>query len=131
MLQASQSPAHSTLPTAKLYQRLNTTETAVSEFCERWQVIELSVFGSALRDDFRVEGADPSDVDFLYVSAPDARYGFQFFDMRAELVQLLGRKVDLVSKRGIERSRNFLRREAILESAQVIHAKRSADDYSD
>jgi predicted nucleotidyltransferase len=104
-----------------LDQRLRLTPAAIAQFCEKWQIVELSLFGSILRDDFRPTGDNPSDVDFLYVSAPEARYGFEFFDMQAELEQLLNRKVDLISKRGIEASRNPLRRKAILEAAQVIY----------
>jgi predicted nucleotidyltransferase len=108
-----------------LYQRLSVTPALIAQFCEKWQIVELSLFGSILRDDFRPTGDDdPSDVDFLYVSAPEARYGFKFFGMQAELEQLLNRKVDLISKRGIEASRNPLRRKAILESAQVIYVVR-------
>ncbi|MGB7250943.1 MAG: nucleotidyltransferase domain-containing protein [Phormidesmis sp.] len=117
---------HSTPSIGELYQRLDLTAAEISEFCRRWQIVELSLFGSVLRDDFRPTENQHSDVDLLYVSAPDARYGFKFFDMRAELSQLLSRPVDLVSKRGIENSRNFLRRQAILESAQVIYAEGSA-----
>lgn len=126
MVETAQTPTRSTISIQKLYQRLNVTEAKVFAFCEKWQVIELSVFGSALREDFRFEGVDPSDIDFLYISAPEARYGFRFFDMRDELARLLSREVDLISKRGIEKSRKFLRRKAILESARVIYAKKSA-----
>jgi hypothetical protein len=42
--------------------------------------------------------------------------------MQEELEGLLGRKVDLVTRRGIERSRNFMRRDAILNSAKVFYA---------
>ena len=120
----SQPLSESTADDRAIYQRLNLTLESVSKFCKRWQIVELAVFGSILREDFRPEGADPSDVDFLYVSAPEARYGFQFFDMRSELAQLIGRNVDLISKRGIENSRNPLRRRTILESAQIIYAER-------
>ena len=120
----SQPLSESTADDRAIYQRLNLTLESVSKFCKRWQIVELAVFGSILREDFRPEGADPSDVDFLYVSAPEARYGFQFFDMRSELAQLIGRNVDLISKRGIENSRNPLRRKTILESAQIIYAER-------
>jgi len=109
------------LSQTELYQRLSVTPALITQFCKKWQIVELSLFGSILRDDFRPTGDDPSDVDFLYVSAPEARYGFKFFDMQAELEQLLNRKVDLISKRGIEASRNPLRRKAILEAAQVIY----------
>lgn len=89
------------------------------EFCQRWNIVELALFGSVLRADF---GPD-SDVDFLVRFAPDA--GTTLFDMvqmESELSALLGRKVDLVSRRGIEASRNPYRRQAILESAEVIYA---------
>jgi hypothetical protein len=42
-------------------------------------------------------------------------------DLREELARLLNREVDLVSRRGIERSRNWIRRERILGSAKVIY----------
>jgi uncharacterized protein len=44
--------------------------------------------------------------------------------MEGELAGLLGRKVDLVSKRAIERSANWIRRQAILESAETVHVAR-------
>jgi uncharacterized protein len=109
------------MPLSDIYQRLSLTPEAIAQFCEKWQIVELSLFGSILRDDFRPAGNNPSDIDVLYVSAPDARYGFKFFDMQSELEQLLNRKVDLISKLCIEASRNPLRRKAILESAQVIY----------
>ena len=109
----------------QIYQRLNTTPEKLVRFCEKWQIIELALFGSVLSDNFRPDGEDPSDIDLLYTNASETRYGFQFFDMQEELEKLLNRKVDLVSKRGIETSRNYLRRKSILESTQVIYAKRS------
>ncbi|MFM7602635.1 MAG: nucleotidyltransferase family protein, partial [Pseudanabaena sp.] len=121
----SESTTISTPSLQQIYQRLNTTPEKLARFCEKWQIIELALFGSALRDNFRPDGEDPSDIDLLYTSAPETRYGFQFFDMQEELEKLLNRKVDLVSKRGIENSRNYLRRKSILESTQVIYAKRS------
>jgi len=41
--------------------------------------------------------------------------------MRLELSQLFGRDVDLVNKRCVERSRNWIRRQSILESAHIVH----------
>jgi predicted nucleotidyltransferase len=86
--------------------------------CQRWQIVELALFGSALRDDF---GPD-SDVDLLVRFHPQARHTlFDMVRMRAELKQVFGREVDLVSRRGIEESRNYLRRSEILESADVLY----------
>ena len=76
------------------------------------------MFGSALRGELRKD----SDIDLLVSFERDA--GWSLFDhgrMQDELSEILGRKVDLVSRKGIERSRNFVRRKAILESAEVIY----------
>jgi predicted nucleotidyltransferase len=90
----------------------------IADFCRRWKVKELAFFGSVLRDDFRPD----SDVDILVTFAPDAQWSlFDHVDMETELAQILARPVDLVSRRGIERSRNPRRRRAILESARVVH----------
>ncbi|MDJ1173284.1 nucleotidyltransferase family protein [Roseofilum capinflatum] len=104
-----------------IYKRLQVTPEQIMAFCQKWKIIELAVFGSVLRDDFRVAGDDPSDIDLLYVFDSGVTYGFEFFDIKEELEHLCDRKVDLVSKQGIANSRNWLRRKSILESAQVIY----------
>ena len=93
----------------------------VAAFCRRWKVQELAVFGSVLRGDF---GPD-SDIDLLVTFEPDANWGLlEQAAMESELAALLGRRVDLVSKRAIERSANWIRRQAILESAETVHVAR-------
>ncbi len=93
--------------------------SSVAEFCRKWNIIELALFGSALRHDF---GPD-SDVDLLVTFAPDAHWSlFDLVQMEDELSPIFGREVDLVSRRGIESSRNYLRRKAILGSAEVLYA---------
>jgi len=57
--------------------------------------------------------------------APDAKVTlFDMVHMQDELKEIFGREVDLISKKGLENSRNYLRRKAILDSAQVIHVAR-------
>jgi hypothetical protein len=81
-------------------------------------VKELALFGSALGSGF---GPD-SDVDVLVTLAAGARWTFdEYLDAEEELGAIFGRKVDLVGRHAIEASRNYIRREAILGSAQVIH----------
>jgi len=88
----------------------------LAAFCRKWRVCELSLFGSALRDDFRPE----SDLDFLVSFEPDARHDlFDVIDMRDELAELLGRKVDLVEKEAL---RNPWRRREILRTREVVYA---------
>lgn len=94
-------------------------QEALRTFCQRWQVTELALFGSVLRDDFRPD----SDIDVLIRFAPDSHWTLlDFVTMGDELSEIFGRKVDLVSRRAVEASQNYYRRKAILESAQVIYA---------
>jgi predicted nucleotidyltransferase len=91
------------------------------EFCQRWKVSELALFGSVLRDDFHPD----SDIDILITFAPDAKRGLMTLSkMKYELEDLLGREVDLVSKHAIETSHNWIRRNEILGTAQVIYVAR-------
>lgn len=63
----------------------------ITEFCHRYHIRKLSLFGSVLRDDFRPD----SDVDVLVEFEPGHIPGWEFFDMEEELSQILGRKADL------------------------------------
>ena len=90
----------------------------LSAFCQKWNVREFAVFGSALRESFRPD----SDIDVMVSFSAGARPSlFDLAQMREELTELLGRDVDLVTRRGVEASRNPIRRESILSSAEVIH----------
>jgi predicted nucleotidyltransferase len=99
--------------------RLPINAEKLAGFCRKWMITELAVFGSVLRDDFRPD----SDVDFLAVFSPNARWRLlDHVRMEEELAEIIGRRVDLVTRGAIENSRNPIRRRAILESARVIHA---------
>lgn len=91
----------------------------LAEFCERYQIEELAVFGSAIREDFRPD----SDVDFLVTYASDKRREPWFgLPEQDEMEELLGRKVDWLTKKTVERSRNpFFRRE-VLNHYEVLYA---------
>ncbi len=91
---------------------------AIQAFCERWKIVEFSLFGSILRDDFRPD----SDVDVLVTFAPDAEWSlFDIVNMRDELKEIFGRQVDLAEREGVEQTRNYLLRKAILNTAQVVY----------
>jgi uncharacterized protein len=101
-----------------LYQRLGITSQQLAAFCEHWQVAELALFGSILRDDFHLN----SDIDMLVTYQPQAQHGLiEKVTMKEDLESLLNRKVDLVSKKAIEKSRNWIRRRNILSSTEVIY----------
>src|SRR6266852_4486774 len=93
----------------------------IAGFCWRWKITELSLFGSALRPDFRPD----SDIDLLASFAPDAEWSLlDHAAMQEELSVLLNRKVDLVNRRAIERSGNWIRRENILSTAEPVYVAR-------
>ena len=98
---------------------LNVPQKKIVEFCKRWKITEFSLFGSVLREDFNPE----SDIDVLVSFDNDACWSLlDHVDMQDELQIIFGRKADLVSRHGIERSRNHIRRKEILETAEVIYA---------
>lgn len=103
---------------AQIYDRLGITAAALENFCRQWHVAEFSLFGSVLRDDF----TENSDIDVLVTYLPTAERGlFEKMQMQEDLEALLHRHVDLVSKKAIAQSRNWLRRRKILDSAQVVY----------
>lgn len=87
----------------------------IRSFCRKWKVNELALFGSILRNDFRPD----SDVDVLVTFEPGAPWDlWDVMDMQEELMELFGRKVDLVEKDAI---RNPFRRHEILKTHKVIY----------
>lgn len=94
-------------------------EAWLEGWCHRWQVAELAFFGSVLREDFRPD----SDVDVLIRFSDASQWSLlDHIAMEEELATFFGRKVDLVSRRAVEASRNHIRRHHILDSAQVVYA---------
>ena len=95
---------------------LAVSDDRIADFCRRWKITEMSVFGSVVRKDFRPD----SDVDVLVSFAADA--GWSLLDVvtiQEELAALLGRPVDLIEEAAL---RNPYRRAAILESKHVVYA---------
>jgi predicted nucleotidyltransferase len=90
----------------------------IAAFCRRWKITELALFGSVLHDDFGPE----SDIDVLVTFAPEAQSVPDRQAMREELESIVGRPVDLMYRRVIERDSNYLLRRSILRSARVIYA---------
>lgn len=92
----------------------------LAAFCKRWKIAELALFGSVLRSDFK----DDSDVDVLATFAEDSQWSLlDHVAMEEELSGLLMRKVDLSSRRSVERSTNWIRRQEILRTAETWHAQ--------
>ena len=88
----------------------------VAAFCRRWKIRELSLFGSALRDDFGPQ----SDLDFLVSFEPEAKWDlFDIVELQEELKTRYGRPVDIVEK---EAMRNPWRKYEIMRTREVIYA---------
>ncbi|NCC35079.1 nucleotidyltransferase family protein [Candidatus Chloroploca sp. Khr17] len=94
---------------------------ALRSFCQEWGITELALFGSVLRSDFRPD----SDIDVLVQFRDEVRYSlFDQVRMSAQLEQVFGRPVDLIDRKAIEQSANYLRRDLILHAAEVVYAER-------
>lgn len=99
--------------------RIDIPKEEIAMFCKKWEIREFALFGSVLRDDFRSN----SDIDVLVTFSEEAKHTlFDLVHMENELKQIFGRGVDIVSRRGIESSRNYIRRNAILNSAEAVYA---------
>lgn len=99
--------------------KIRIPEEKLSEICRRYKINELALFGSALREDF----TEHSDIDLLYVFEENSTHSlFDVVGIKEEFEKLLGRPVDFVSRRAIERSRNIYRKKAILENVRIIYA---------
>lgn len=104
---------------AMLWQRLGATPESVAELCRKWRIVKLEVFGSILRDDFRPD----SDIDLLATFEPHVRWSaFRLHQAEREFEQLFGRRVELISRRALERSENNIRRAAILKHTETLYA---------
>lgn len=87
----------------------------IEDFCRRWKIKEMAIFGSVLREDFGPE----SDVDFLVTFVKHARWSlFDWVEMIEELKKITGREIDLVDRESI---RNPFRRRSILARMEVIY----------
>lgn len=92
----------------------------IREFCRKWKIKQLCVFGSILRDDFRPD----SDIDFLADFEDDEEWDlFDEIHMTEELERIVGRKVDLLDREAVEESRNRFRRREILGTAERVYAQ--------
>jgi predicted nucleotidyltransferase len=107
-----------------LQERLGVETEAIAAFCRKWKIRELSLFGSALRDDF----SHDSDVDLLVVFEDPHRdfgqWARDLGEMEQELRAIFGRDIDLVERSVVEESENYIRRREILSNPVPIYAAR-------
>ncbi|MGK7954713.1 MAG: nucleotidyltransferase family protein [Crocosphaera sp.] len=100
---------------------LGLSNPQLARFCKKWGIIELSLFGSILGDQFNQN----SDIDILLQFSPDSRQGLlTLAKIKYELEKMTGRVIDIAVKESIENSENEIRRQEILNTAKVIYAQR-------
>jgi uncharacterized protein len=98
-------------------ERIPVSQQQIETFCRKWKIREFALFGSVLRDDFRLD----SDVDVLVEFEPDTRFSlFDFVNMQDELSQMFGREVDLVEKAAV--TNPFVRHHIRHNHRIVFHA---------
>ena len=96
--------------------KISIPEGQIRDFCGRWKIAELAVFGSVLREDFHPD----SDVDVLVTFAKEAEWSlYDWADMIAELREIFGRDIDLLSSHSL---RNPFRRHEILKNRVTLYA---------
>ena len=97
---------------------LHIPQGRLADFCKRWKITELALFGSVLRDDF---GPD-SDVDILVTFEPDAPWSlFDIVRVKHEFEGMVGRKVDIIERPALEKHHNPWLKHAILTEARTIY----------
>ena len=109
-----------------LYRRLKIKPERLKEICQQWEISELTLFGSVLREDFNAQ----SDIDILV--SFDEGTAISFFDLDAieeQLSKLFNRPIDLVTKKSVEQSHNWIRKQNILGNSQVIYEQRSRSNH--
>jgi uncharacterized protein len=101
-----------------MVRRIEISKEKIKEFCKDNHIRSMAFFGSVLRKDF---GPD-SDVDIMVEFEEGKEPGlFEIVDMQEKLSEILGHKVDLVERRAVERSENYIRRRHILQSLETIY----------
>jgi predicted nucleotidyltransferase len=104
--------------TTTIATRISLPYEQIERFCRKWNITRFEVFGSVLRDDFDPER---SDVDVMVTFAPGKTPGLACFGLEDELAQIFNRPVHLSTRRSVEQSNNWIRRQSILAEAQTAY----------
>jgi len=88
----------------------------IDEICAKYQIVELAVFGSSIREDFK----ESSDIDLLVTFKSDAAISlFDIMDLEEELKKRFNRDIDVVEEAALK---NPYKRKNILESSEIVYA---------
>ena len=89
-------------------------EGRLAGICDRYGIAGLQIFGSQARG----TAAPDSDIDVLYTLRPGRRLGWEIEQLADELSELLGHRVDLVSRRSL----HPLLQPSVLAGARPVYA---------
>lgn len=93
--------------------------TLLKDFCAKYHIAEMGLFGSILREDFNAQ----SDIDLIVTYSEQSSHTlFDVVRMKDELEEIFGREVDIVNRKAVEMSKNHYRRDSILSDIMVIYA---------
>ncbi len=105
-------------PDKQIRDKLGLSSSRIAQFCQKWGIIELSLFGSILGNQF----SQDSDIDILLQFSPNSRQGLlTLAKIKHELEEQTGRVIDIAIKESIENSENEIRRQEILKTVKVIY----------
>jgi len=94
---------------------LEISEETLQKMCQKWKIRRLELFGSALTGQLRPD----SDIDLLVEFEPDEQWSLMDLARAEEEFSLLfQRRADLTDRKNLERSTNWIRRDAILRSTR-------------
>ncbi len=94
---------------------LDKSKLKITEICSKYQITELSLFGSQVRGDFSPD----SDFDFLVEFSADAEIGFiKLCFIQEELEKVVEKDVDLVPEKGLKK----LIRQEVLDESEIFYA---------
>ncbi len=107
-----------------IIQGIDFESEAIRDFCKKWKIKELCVFGSILRDDFRPDSDADILADFEQCPEVDEYNLFDDIHMREELSELVGQNVDLVDRSAIVSTSNRFVRKQLMSTAERVYAGR-------
>jgi predicted nucleotidyltransferase len=105
----------------QLKQRIGIPDAEISQFCQKWHIIKMGIFGSILSPQYRPD----SDIDILIQFNPAARQGLlTIAKIKLELENKLHRAIDIAIWEGVENSDNWIRRKSILDTVTIIYEQK-------
>lgn len=110
---------NSILSNPNLQKNINLKEDDIRSFCQKWSIKDFYFFGSVVTENFSKE---KSDIDIMVDFKENTDWSlFDHFHMVEELEAVFKRKVDLLTKRAVEKSKNPYRKKNILDGVLLAY----------